>query len=91
VAFYRYGQFQSLVTWNGQWLFTSEIRDRNDDINKIGLVVQGDQFTVYINDVKMRNPHSHKKLTEGQIALLAHQESGKTTCTFSDTFLWILK
>lgn len=87
VAYYRYGTYQySLLT---DMQFTAAIDERQDAVNTITLVVKGDTIESTINTTKSMDAVD-KKLTEGQIALLAWQESGKTTCTFSNVWVWEL-
>ncbi len=65
------------------------INAKPESINTIILVAQGDLFQVYINGAKMREARS-SKLSEGGIALLATQESGKTVCQFENIWIWEL-
>lgn len=87
IAYYRYGEYQYGLVSDMQ--FTTAIDERQDAVNTITLIVKGDTIESIINTTKSRDT-SDKKLTEGQIALLAWQESGKTTCTFSNVWVWAL-
>jgi hypothetical protein len=57
--------------------------------NRVAVVGQGNQFTTYVNGVDAGSV-AHAGLRSGAVGLLARQESGKTTCTFENAWLWIL-
>lgn len=57
--------------------------------NSYLLVVQDDQMTIYANGKRLRT-HYDKRLTEGTPAFFAGLESGETTCTFNNGWLWVL-
>ncbi len=57
--------------------------------NTVALVGQGSNFTVYINGQNMGSI-ADTQLSEGAVGFAASQESGKTTCTFENGWLWIL-
>lgn len=60
-----------------------------NSVNTVVLVVQGDLIQAYINGKKMREGH-YAKLSEGGIAFMTWQESGETTCTFRNSWVWEL-
>lgn len=69
--------------------FSRSLRDQQDSTNRIALIVRGEKFEPYINgDAHMSVTHA--KQPQGQIALQTWQESGTTTCTFSNGWLWVL-
>jgi hypothetical protein len=87
IQHYNYGQYQySLLPFTQ---FTPAIDDRQNAINTITLIVRGDTFKSIINTTK-GNDARDNGLTEGGIALLAWQESGETTCTFNNVWIWRL-
>lgn len=65
------------------------INDEQDSTNDIFLVARGDTYTLYVNGKRLGQAVDGA-LTRGAIAFQAYQESGETTCSFSDTWLWIL-
>ncbi len=86
IEYFRYGEFQyGLMPAQ----FTAALDERQGAVNRITLIAQGDTFKTYINTTPGMDA-SDKKLSEGQIALLAWQESGKTTCTFRNVWVWEL-
>lgn len=85
IEYFRYGQYQYSLLPSTQ--FTAAIDERQDAVNTLTLIVQGDTIESIMNTTKGVDA-SDKKLTEGRIALLAWQESGKTTCTFSNVWVW---
>lgn len=65
------------------------INDEQDSVNDLILVVRGDTYTLYANGKKI-GQGVDSALARGALAFQAYQESGKTVCTFSETWLWIL-
>jgi len=51
--------------------------------------VEGTTFTAYVNGTRLGRAVD-SKLSEGRIAFFAWQESGETTCTFDNTWIWDL-
>lgn len=82
---WQYGQFQYHV--GGGWRGSGSIHDENGDTNLVGLVAKGKDIFVYINHDKQAWIED-LQLTQGEIALSADQESGKTHCTFENTWVW---
>lgn len=87
LAYFRYNQFQYDLLPEVQ--FTAAIDERQDAVNTITLIVEGDTIETIINTTKGMDAVD-KKQSEGSIALLAWQESGKTVCTFSNIWVWAL-
>ena len=83
---------------NGNWVSTvtnnvynsESIDDANGASNILSIVVQGNQFTPYIN-FQEHKIASDSNQPEGVVAFYAWQESGKTTCTFEDAWVWVLE
>lgn len=68
------------------------INQEQGSTNKVILIAEGEKFTLYINEVRVGTFFDYSKsMLDGYFAFLAAQESGKTTCTFSDTWVWALK
>lgn len=89
LEYFKFNQWQETLTF-GKVQFTNFINDKNDDTNRLALVVRGTSMTTYINGEKLMTV-DHKKLTDGRILLSTWQESGKTTCSFGDGWVWVLK
>jgi hypothetical protein len=88
VDFYQYGKFQFAVNPDDEP--QRVILDQPDSVNKITLVARGQDLLTYINGEKMRLLESNKQL-EGIAAFMVYQESGKTSCTFSNSWVYSLK
>jgi hypothetical protein len=69
---------------------TNILNDQQNSTNTIAIVVHGKDFTPWANGQQLIGG-SHDKFKDGVIALMAFQESGKTTCTFNNGWLFILK
>lgn len=87
VEYIKLNKWQKTLT-NGRIQHSQFIQDKQDSTNKLTLVVHGDTFIPYINGEKMMTVHD-KKLTEGYLAFGAWQESGKTSCSFANSWLWL--
>jgi hypothetical protein len=88
VEYWNYGKWQYTITLDGKLQFNNIINDEANSTNRIAILAKGDQFTIYINGKAMRTL-TNNKLNEGSMAFLGWQESGKTTCEFNDTWLWV--
>ncbi len=81
------GKFESYVTNNVRYSY--EIDLKQGAVNHYVIVVKGNQMTVYANGKEIGSGQSDT-LTHGRFAFKTWQESGKTTCTFSDMWIWEL-
>jgi hypothetical protein len=85
--------------WDGN-NFVKNVTDRvqsnriidqgNGATNSYMLVVQGDKMTAYANGTRLRSQYD-KRRADGQLAFYAWQNSGESTCTFSNGWIWALK
>lgn len=82
---------------NGNWMTTlrypetsKAIDDAQDGHNSVILVVNGGDLTPYING-DAHAKVSADQLSEGIVSLGVFQESGTTSCTYSNTWLWELE
>ncbi len=85
--------------WDGN-NFVKNVTDRvqsnriidqgNGATNSYILVVQGDKMTAYANGTRLRSQYD-KRRADGQLAFYAWQNSGESTCTFSNGWIWALK
>jgi hypothetical protein len=72
------------------WQTGDYIKDAQGTTNTVMLVVQGEKMTPYFNGEKDREATDKKtKLTEGILAFMAWHQSGETTCTFANSWLWV--
>lgn len=89
ISYYQNGEFSkdiSQVRTNGA------INQDQGSTNKLILIAKGEIFTLYINDVRVGSFYDYSKnKLEGYLAFLAVQESGETTCKFTDSWVWALK
>jgi hypothetical protein len=69
---------------------SSSIKDGQQAINELTLVVQGETITPYINGDRQNVLYSSKQM-KGQLGLNAWTDSGNTICNFTDTWVWVLK
>ena len=86
--YYKDDEFQSNVT--GDILSTSALDSKQGSTNRITLVVQGERMTAYGNGDR-KSGAVDGRVVEGAIGFLAFQESGETTCTYENTWVWALK
>ena len=63
--------------------------DELDSTNRVAFIAQGSKFAVYANG-QDQGTVTDTRLTSGAAAFLGDQESGRTTCTFENAWLWIL-
>jgi hypothetical protein len=57
--------------------------------NRVALIGQGHRFTVFVNGQDAGSAN-YNGPTDGAIGLLAKHESGDTSCTFENAWMWIL-
>mgnify|MGYP001583637227 CR=1 FL=1 len=86
MCYFKYGNFQNNLTGI---LDAPSLNDESGGTNRITIIAQGDKLTAYANGDKLGSAVD-RRLTEGTVAFLAWQESGETTCTFSNAWLWVL-
>lgn len=84
---YDFGKFMRNVSL--QVNFDTIIKDKKDASNEMVLKVVGDEFKVWING-KESMTYTDKIIPEGKISFASWQETGKTTCTFSDGWIWVI-
>lgn len=69
---------------------STAIKDQQNDLNELTLMVQGDQIYPYINGELQKAIYNNLPM-DGQIGLNAWTDTGSTTCAFTDTWIWALK
>jgi hypothetical protein len=85
IEYAKFGRWQQ--TLNGKPTPSDSIQDEPLSTNKMTLVVKGNEFTPYVNGEKLLTVKSDKQ-PEGQLAFHAWQESGESSCEFSNSWLW---
>ena len=88
VEFWNYGKWQYTAT--GKVQTNSSINQKAGANNIYLIIIQDKLLTAYVNDKKLGVVNITKR-TDGEIAYYAWQESGITTCTFANTWVWSLK
>lgn len=85
---FNYGQFQNSPT---KTKFSNAIDQGNKATNQVLLVAQDEQFTLYINRARQGKYFDYsKQRMDGVFAFHGVQDSGKGTCKFEDSWIWIL-
>ncbi len=85
--FWNYGRFQSSVT--GRTRRNDAIKQDNDSLNQYIIVANGGTLTAYVNGTKLGTA-AVDGIKEGKLGIFSRQESGTTTCTFKNTWVWML-
>jgi hypothetical protein len=71
---------------------SSAISQEQGSTNKVLMIAEGEKVTIYINVVRIGSFYDYsKRMLEGYFAYSAWQESGKSSCTFADSWVWALK
>lgn len=85
---YENGGFKNTIS---DVKYSDGIDSENDAANEFVLVARDDQFTVYINGREQGQFYdSSRQREKGFLAFLAWQDSGKGSCTFEDSWLWVM-
>lgn len=66
-----------------------QFQSQNDAANRLTVVARGGAFTFYTNGTEV-GTIADNTYQSGYVALIALSESGTTTCTFNNTWLWLL-
>jgi hypothetical protein len=85
---WEYGQFQFNIT---RRILTSQaINQDSGAVNEFIVVAKGNAYTVYANGDRLSTA-TDSKIAEGRFGFLAFQDSGSTTCTFRNGWVWLLE
>lgn len=85
---YDLGRFKNTIT---DVKFSDQINVDNESTNQFVLAAQDEQFTIYINGKRQGDFYdSSKQRSDGLLAFLAWQDSGKGSCTFKNSWVWVL-
>jgi hypothetical protein len=86
---FEYGRPQNSPT---KTQFSDAIDMDNGATNQMVLVVQDDQFNLYINGVHQGRYFDYsKQRTEGVFGFSANQDSGDGSCNFENSWVWTLE
>jgi hypothetical protein len=90
IEYYKDGEWASIPTEKTR--FSSYLNLDSGDRNEIVLAAVGNEFKLWINNnFEGRFYDYDSKLSDGGLAFIAWQDSGKTTCTFNNSWIWIYK
>ena len=88
LEYWKYGQFQSSPT--GGVREDAAIKQGQGSTNEYLLVVDGNTFRGYVNGENLGGA-TIATLSTGLAGFYAYQESGDTTCTLDNAWLWVLE
>lgn len=72
--------------------FSDALDLSNGATNQFVLVGQGEKFTLFLNKVRQGTYYDYsKQLSEGTFGFFAMQDSGKGSCKYENSWLWVLK
>ena len=80
------GKFKTNAT--GKIKYNNNINAQNGDSNAYLMVVRGKNITVYANGEKLGQAEITQRLDGGTLMALLWQESGETSCTFENSWVW---
>lgn len=86
IELWNFGDFQANLV--GTLRRDSAINNASGSSNHYVLVVDGSTVNVYANGTKLGTTNLKASMGEGVMGFTAWQESGVTTCSFSNTWIW---
>jgi hypothetical protein len=90
IELYNKGRFERNITEKLRW--ASALKQENGSTNAFIILAEGNKFTVYINGQRIGSFFDFAKTrSEGYFAFTAYQESGRGSCTYDNTLVWLLK
>ncbi|HEY45435.1 MAG TPA: hypothetical protein G4O14_01480 [Anaerolineae bacterium] len=89
VEYWKYNNWVSTISPGGRVITTPHIDQEQGGTNTYILAAEGSVLTVYANGHRLGQV-TISTLREGIIAFYASQESGETTCTFDNAWVWDL-
>ena len=84
---FNYGEWQA--TASNLIVESKSLDQANGSTNRLTIVARDGVFSVFVNDDKSKNVLDCK-LKEGIFAFMTWQDTGKTTCTFENAWVWVL-
>jgi hypothetical protein len=89
VAYLQYGRIQRNITG---WRAASAINQDQGATNELILQVVDGEYSLYINDQRIGTfPDYSVKNDEGYLAYYGYQESGESTCSFKNSWIWLIE
>src|SRR5690606_7771236 len=64
---------------------------QNDTTNRFAVVARGNTFSFYSNGVHVGDVTPSIAYERGFVAFVGLNESGTTTCTYNNSFLWLIE
>jgi len=90
IELWNYGQFQRNIT--EQIRFSSAIKQDSGAVNNYILTAVAGKFTVYINNQRNGSFYDYSNTSSsGYFAFYSWIESGKGSCKYENTRIWLLK
>jgi hypothetical protein len=88
IELFEFGRFKNTPS---KTQFSNAIDQGNGATNQVVLIAQDEQFTLYINRSRQGRYFDYsKQRMDGVFAFNGAQDSGKGTCKFEDSWVWIL-
>ena len=84
---WNYGEW--VATASNQIIDSKSMDQENGATNTVTIVAKEGVFSVHINDDKSKNVLD-SKVKEGNFAFMNWQDTGETTCTFTNAWVWVL-
>ncbi len=88
MIFMNYGEVQFYAS--GDIRFNNAINLKDESTNNYVFVVKDQLLTAYANGIRLSNMDVTKRKS-GTFGVVGFQDSGETTCTFSNGWIWNLK
>jgi hypothetical protein len=89
ITLYEYGEPKKFIT---NMLTASAIDQSQGATNELIFMAKGGEFTLFINDQRIGTYFDYAETRQdGYFAFDAWQESGETTCTFENAWLWLIE
>lgn len=87
---YEFGRHKYTVS---DTKFSDSLNVENDGTNQFLIIAQDDVFNVYVNGKHQGRfvDESQQQRSEGIFGFLGWQESGNGTCTFENSWVWVLE
>lgn len=89
VEYWKNNNWVSTISPGGRIISTPHIDQEQGSTNTFILVAKGSLLTVYANDHRLGQV-TISTLREGLLTFYTWQESGETTCTFDNAWVWDL-
>lgn len=89
IEVHEFGRFRNSPT---DIKFSNALNLENGATNQLVLVVQNDNFTVYINQVRQGRFYDYsKQRMDGYFGFFASQDAGNGYCEFENSWVWSLE